>query len=145
MVSRSSRMTVLAAAALFAAVLAPTVAPPAALAAAAKCPDMIVSASDLDEILNQTLGSYRDLVDQHKVVIDPANSACYVRFTLGSTHPGAGVEMPCATTALRTTVPSADTRLALLLYVPTSMPSSRELIASSSVAFVVETRGGTRV
>jgi hypothetical protein len=75
------QMTVLAAAALLAAASAP----PPALAAAAKCPDMIVSASDLDEILNQTLGSYRDLVDQHKVVIDPANSACYVRFTLGST------------------------------------------------------------
>jgi hypothetical protein len=56
----------------------------AATPPAPKCPDLIVGADELDGILDQTLGSYRQLVDQHQVVIDPSNSACYVKFTLAS-------------------------------------------------------------
>ena len=55
---------------------------PAIGVAEPKCPDMIVSADDLDEILDQTLGSFRGVVDHRSVSIDPSSSLCYVRFNL---------------------------------------------------------------
>jgi hypothetical protein len=50
--------------------------------AAPKCPDLLVGADDLDEVLDQTLGSLRAVVDERSVVIDPSAPACYVRFRL---------------------------------------------------------------
>jgi hypothetical protein len=43
---------------------------------------MTVGAEELDEILDQTLGSLRNVVDQRSVSIDPSSRACYVRFSL---------------------------------------------------------------
>ena len=58
--------------------------PAHAAAPPAKCPDMLVSANDLGQILDQSLGDFRSLVDQRSVVIDPADNACYLHFTLSS-------------------------------------------------------------
>jgi hypothetical protein len=53
-------------------------------AAAQSCSDMLVGTEDLEQILDQTLGGLRGLVDHQSVSIDPASSACYVRVSLSS-------------------------------------------------------------
>jgi hypothetical protein len=58
--------------------------PAAGGAAAQSCSDMLVGTEDLEQILDQTLGSLRGLVDHQSVSIDPASSACYVRVSLSS-------------------------------------------------------------
>lgn len=55
---------------------------PVIAVAGPQCPDMIVGAEELDEILDQTLGTLRGLVDRRSVLIDPSSSSCYVRFSL---------------------------------------------------------------
>ncbi|HUN90982.1 MAG TPA: hypothetical protein VMU33_02920 [Burkholderiaceae bacterium] len=58
---------------------------PAAAAAPPRCPDMILGAADLNEIFDETLAGFRDLIDQRSVTIEPSDRACYVRVTLAST------------------------------------------------------------
>ncbi len=53
-------------------------------AAEPKCPDMIVGVDELDKVLDQTLGSWRGLVDHRSVSIDPSSNACYLRISLAS-------------------------------------------------------------
>jgi len=53
-------------------------------AAAQSCSDMLVGAEELEQILDQTLGGLRGLVNRQSVSIDPASSACYVRVNLSS-------------------------------------------------------------
>jgi len=48
------------------------------------CPAMPVSAHDLEQVLDQTLGKLRSLVDQRSVTIEPSSSACYVHLSLAS-------------------------------------------------------------
>jgi len=58
---------------------------PAAIAAAApKCPAMIVGEGELDGVLDQTLGSWREFIDQRSVSIDPRSEACYLRIRLAT-------------------------------------------------------------
>lgn len=58
--------------------------PPAIAAAEPKCADMIVSADELDEVLDQTLGSLRDLVEHRSVSIDRSSDSCYLRISLAT-------------------------------------------------------------
>jgi hypothetical protein len=67
-----------------AALVVGTLALPGIAAAEKGCPDLLVSAADLDEILDQTLGNLRGLVDHRAVSIDPSSNACYVRFNLST-------------------------------------------------------------
>lgn len=53
-------------------------------ASASACPDLIVGPSDLEEILDQTLGNLRGLVDHRAVAIDPAGNSCTVRISLST-------------------------------------------------------------
>jgi hypothetical protein len=53
-------------------------------ASAQGCRDMLVGAEDLEQILDQTLGGLRGMVEQQSVSIDPGSSACYVRLRLSS-------------------------------------------------------------
>ena len=55
---------------------------PVIAVAGPQCPDMIVGAEELDQILDQTLGTLRGLVDRRSVLIDPSSGSCYVRFSL---------------------------------------------------------------
>jgi len=61
---------------------------PASAVGTPRCADMFVDADDLNEILDQTLGSLRGLVDRRSVVIDVANPACYLRISLSSSALG---------------------------------------------------------
>lgn len=70
--------------AYFLALVVGTVSSPAMAAAEPKCPDMIVSMDELDEVLDQTLGSLRGLVDHRSVSIDPSSSSCYLRISLAT-------------------------------------------------------------
>lgn len=76
---------------------------PGAARAAPPCADMMVDADDLNAILDQTLGSFRSLVDRRAVAIDPAHAACYVRISLTSsalTQSGAGCRLDGCSTVL---------------------------------------------
>jgi hypothetical protein len=66
----------------FVLLVAAALALPLVAAAGPKCPDMMVSADDLDDVLVQTLGSLRNVVDQRSVSIDPSTKSCYVQFSL---------------------------------------------------------------
>jgi hypothetical protein len=68
----------------FLALVVGTVSPPAIAAAEPKCADMIVGVNELDEVLDQTLGSFRDLVDHRSVSIDPSSDSCYLRISLAT-------------------------------------------------------------
>jgi hypothetical protein len=61
-----------------------TVLPSAIAAAEPKCADMILSVNELDDVLDQTLGSFRDLVDHRSVSIDPSSNSCYLRISLAT-------------------------------------------------------------
>jgi len=79
------RPVAVAAAMLFPCVLAlvvGTVSPPAIAAAERQCPDMMVGVDELQDVLDQTLGSVREFVDQRSVSIDPSSNACYLRISL---------------------------------------------------------------
>jgi len=45
---------------------------------------MIVGADDLEDVLDQTLGGFRGLVDHRSVIIDPSSGACSIRMSLTS-------------------------------------------------------------
>jgi hypothetical protein len=75
------------AAVLFAQVMALVVGavlPCANAAAAPPCPAMVVGEGELDGVLDQTLGTLREFIDQRSVSIDPGSDACYLRIRLAT-------------------------------------------------------------
>jgi hypothetical protein len=64
--------------------LAAAIAPIGIAAAEPRCPDLVVGEADLDDILDQTLGSLRAMVNQRAVSIDPENEACHVHIVLST-------------------------------------------------------------
>jgi hypothetical protein len=64
--------------------LAAAIGPTGIAAAEHRCPDLVVGEADLDDVLDQTLGSLRAMVDQRAVSIDPQNAACPVHIVLST-------------------------------------------------------------
>jgi hypothetical protein len=55
-----------------------------ASAAGPACPDLLVDRSELEDMLDRTLGGLRPLVDQRAVLIDPDSKNCTLRIELAT-------------------------------------------------------------